>query len=76
MRKDERTFYYIRTNPQPRYGFYNLKGSQKLCVFTSTYLLTQEVLEYPLEYASFYYTQMLYHNSLASSKVVFGSFTI
>ena len=40
--------------PNPNQGmiFITQKGYRKLCVITSTYLPTQEILEYPQEYVS------------------------
>ena len=45
----EKNFLYI-ANPLPKYGFCNAR-IKKLNMITSTYLPTQEVLEYPLKYA-------------------------
>ena len=39
--------------------FHGSKGSQKLCVSISTYLPIQEVLKYPIKYASVLNVQKL-----------------
>ena len=46
---------------------YIAEGLSKLCVITSTYLHTQEVLEDSLEYVSILYVQKLCHVCLANS---------
>ena len=49
---------------------YIAEGLSKLCVITSTYLHTQEVLEDSLEYVSILYVQKLCHVCLANSSIV------
>ena len=57
----------LYTNLEPRYSFVTLRQATKLNVIFSTYLPNQEVLEYPLEYASILRLQKLYLVHLVNS---------